>query len=245
MREQGIREISFWDDTFAVNPRWINDFCDELDREKLNITWTCYGHMRSVRPDMLKRMARSGCYNLYYGFESGVQEILDMVKKGTTRQRIRDAVKWAKQAGIEVRGSFILGFPTETPEQSLETIKFACELNADWMVFYPFHVMPGTPIEALAHRDGKILEDLRLVNFPEYVSSGYTDVEQVHNMVQTAYKKYYLRPRYWSLVARNLARRPYLFKYYYEALKFWLDLTHAGGRMAPMETSEETAATST
>ena len=64
-------------------------------------------------------------------------------------------------------------------------------------------------------------------------------------MVQTAYKKYYLRPRYWSLVARNLARRPYLFKYYYEALKFWLDLTHAGGRMAPMETSEETAATST
>ena len=97
------------------------------------------------------------------------------------------------------------------------------------MIFYPFHVMPGTPIEALAHQDGRLLDDLRLVNFPEYVSSGYTDVEQVHNMVQTAYKKYYLRPRYWSLVARNLARRPYMFKYYYDALKFWLDLTHGGG----------------
>ncbi|MCH8204584.1 MAG: B12-binding domain-containing radical SAM protein [Candidatus Hydrogenedentes bacterium] len=245
VREHGIREIGFWDDTFAVNPRWINDFCDELDREKLNITWTCYGHMRSVRPDMLKRMARSGCYNLYYGFESGVQEILDMVKKGTTRQRIRDAVKWAKQAGIEVRGSFILGFPTETPEQSLETIKFACELNADWMIFYPFHVMPGTPIEALAHQDGRLLDDLRLIHFPEFVSSGYTDVEQVHNMVQLAYKKYYLRPRYWALVARNLAKRPYMFKYYYDALKFWLDLTSGGGRMAPIESSDEATPTTT
>ena len=245
VREEGIKEISFWDDTFAVNPRWINDFCDELDREKLNITWTCYGHMRSVRPDMLKRMARSGCYNLYYGFESGVQEILDMVKKGTTRQRIRDAVKWAKQAGIEVRGSFILGFPTETPEQSLETIKFACELNADWMIFYPFHVMPGTPIEALAHQDGRLMDDLRLIHFPEFVSSGYTDVEQVHNMVQLAYKKYYLRPRYWALVARNLAKRPYMFKYYYDALKFWLDLTSGGGRMAPIESSDEATATTT
>ena len=245
VREDGMREISFWDDTFAVNPRWINEFCDELDREKLDITWTCYGHMRSVRPDMLKRMARSGCYNLYYGFESGVQEILDLVKKGTTRQRIRDAVKWARDADIEVRGSFILGFPTETPEQSLETIKFACELNADWMVFFPYHVVPGTPMEALAHQDGRIIENMQLVHFPEFVSSGYTDQEQLHNMVQSAYKKYYLRPRYWSLVARNLIKRPYMFKYYYDAVKFWLELTRGGGRMDPAKPRDEAPAPTT
>lgn len=241
VREDGMREISFWDDTFAVNPRWINEFCDELDKEKLDITWTCYGHMRSVRPDMLKRMARSGCYNLYYGFESGVQEILDLVKKGTTRQRIRDAVKWAKDADIEVRGSFILGFPTETPEQSLETIKFACSLNADWMIFYPFHLNPGTPIEALAHRDGRVISDMKLVHFPEYVSSGYTDQQQLHEMIQRAYRMYYLRPRYWGLVMKNLIRRPYMYKYYYDAFKFWLEITGGGGRTDAPEVDEAPA----
>jgi radical SAM superfamily enzyme YgiQ (UPF0313 family) len=231
VKERGFRDIIFWDDTFAVSPRWIDDFCDCLDREKLDITWSCYGHMRAVTPEMLNRMAASGCYNLYYGFESGVQELLDLVKKGTTRREIRNAVQWAKDAGIQVRGSFILGFPTERPEQTLETIRFACELNVEWMMFYPFHVLPGTPIEALAHQDGQIIEDQRNIHFPEYVSSGFRDQEQVYNMVRKAYLKYYLRPRYWGLVTRTLVRRPYLFKYYYDAAKFWLELTMGGGRL--------------
>ena len=235
VKEYGNKEIIFWDDTFAVNPRWIDEFCDELDREKLDITWSCYGHMRAVRPRMLKRMAASGCYNLYYGFESGVQELLDLIKKGTTRKQIRETVQWTKDAGIEIRGSFILGFPSETPEQTLETIRFACELNADWMMFFPFRVVDGTPIEALAHSTGTIIEDISAIRFPEYVSEGYQDIDQLHAMVRRAYRKYYLRPRYWGLVARNLAKRPYLFKYYYDAVKFWIELTKSGYEPDPSE----------
>ena len=240
VRERGYREIIFWDDTFAVNPKWINEFCDELDREKLKITWSCYGHMRSVRPEMLKRMARSGCYNLYFGFESGVQELLDLIKKGTTPDQIRETVKWTKKAGIQIRGSFILGFPTERPEQTLETIKLACELNVDWMMFFPFHVLPGTPIEALAHNDGVIVEDQRSVHFPAYVSSGYQDQEQVYAMVQKAYRDYYLRPGYIGRVVANLIRRPYLAKSYFDAVKFWYELTQGGGRL---DATKDTAAT--
>ncbi|MBX7256843.1 MAG: B12-binding domain-containing radical SAM protein [Candidatus Hydrogenedentes bacterium] len=242
VREHGMREIIFWDDTFAVNPRWIDDFCAGLKREKLDLTWSCYGHMRSVKPDMLKKMADAGCFNIYYGFESGVQELLDLIKKGTTRQQIRDTVRWTRDAGIEVRGSFILGFPTETPEQSLETIRFACELNADWMMFFPFHIQPGTPIEALAHQDGRVIETQTTVYFPEFVSSGYTDKEQVHAMVKKAYFDYYMRPRYWTLVMRNLVKRPYLFKYYYDAVKYWLDLTRGGLTLKDVE--EKAPATS-
>lgn len=230
VKERGVQEILFWDDTFAVGPQWIDEFCSELKREKLNISWSCYGHMRSVKPDMLKKMGDAGCFNIYYGFESGVQEILDLVKKGTDQQQILDAVKWARNAGIEVRGSFILGFPTETPEQTLETIKFACKVNADWMMFFPFHVAPGTPIEALAQHDGTIIETQKTLHFPEYVSSGYRDQEQVQQMVKKAYFNYYVRPRYWGLVMRNLIMRPYMLKYYLEAAKFWFDLTSGGMR---------------
>lgn len=241
VREQGIKEIIFWDDTFAVNPRWIDDFCSGIAREKLDLTWSCYGHMRSVKPDMLKKMADAGCFNVYYGFESGVQELLDLIKKGTTRQQIRDTVRWTRDAGIEVRGSFILGFPTETPEQSLETIRFACELNADWMMFFPFHVQPGTPIETLAQQDGQIIAAQTTAHFPEFVSSGYSDREQVLRMVKKAYSDYYMRPRYWGLVMRNLIKRPYMFKYYYDAVKYWLEITRGG---LTLEDVEKQAATS-
>ncbi|MEX2015094.1 MAG: radical SAM protein [Candidatus Hydrogenedentales bacterium] len=230
VRERGNREITFWDDTFAVNPRWIDEFCSLLQREKLNITWSCYGHMRAIRPEMLKKMSKAGCYNIYYGFESGVQELLDLVKKGTTRQQIRDTVKWTKQAGIEVRGSFILGFPTETPEQTLETIKFACELNADWMMFYPYHMMRGTPLEELARSDGFLMETQRTLHFPSFVSSGYESREQLHDMVRKAYLKYYLRPRYWGRAMWNM-RRPSVAKYYLDAVKFWFELTTNKGRV--------------
>lgn len=225
VRERGIEEIIFWDDTFAVNPGWIDEFCTGLKREKLDIIWSCYGHMRAVRPQMLKQMSDAGCYNLYYGFESGVQEILDLIKKGTTRQQIRDAVKWAKDAGIQIRGSFILGFPTEKPEQTEETIKFACELNADWMMFFPYHLMAGTAIEDLARLDGHLVETQESLHFPSFVSSGYRDREQLGQMVRKAYLKYYLRPRFWALASWNLAKHPSMFSKYMQAAQFWLDLT--------------------
>jgi anaerobic magnesium-protoporphyrin IX monomethyl ester cyclase len=235
VRERGYREIVFWDDTFAVNWKWIDEFCDLLDRERLDIRWSCYGHMRGIRREMLRRMAKSGCYNLYYGFESGVQEILDLIKKGTTREQIRETVRWAKEAGMEIRGSFILGFPTETPEMTKQTIDFACELNVDWMMFYPFHVSKGTAIEELARADGSIVHSEGKIHFPSFVPSGYSDPEQLAEMVRLAYRRYYLRPRYIAQALWN-CRRPSTLRNYFEAFRFWLDLTR-GNRTATGEAS--------
>ena len=228
VRDRGHKEIIFWDDTFAVNPRWIERFCDLLERERLNIAWSCYAHMRAVKPDMLKRMAQCGCYNIYYGFESGVQEILDLIRKGTDRQQIRDAVQWTKEAGIQIRGSFILGFPTETPEMTKETIDFACSLNADWMMFFPFHLQRGTAIEEVALTHGHIMGEQSSVHFPSYVSSAYESKEQLDEMVKLAYRKYYLRPSFWMLALKNMIKHPVTIPRYVEALKFWMDLTKNG-----------------
>ena len=95
-------------------------------------------------------------------------------------------------------------------------------------MFFPFRVVDGTPIEALAQSTGTIIEDIDAIRFPEYLSEGYRDIDQLHAIVRRAYRKYYLRPRYWGLVARNLVKRPYLFKYYYDAMKFWFELTRSG-----------------
>ena len=223
-RDYGIKEVIFSDDNFGINSKWIGTFCDLLDEEKLDITWTMQSRVNTVTKEMLHRMAASGCYNVYFGFESGSQYMLDLVKKGITLDQSRQAVKWANSAGMEIRGSFIMGMPTETREMAKATIKFACELNADWVMFYPYHVQAGTALAELAARNGVISEELENIHLPSYISSTYGTVEELSKTLRSAYIAYYLRPRYFARALWR-ARDPRVLRNNFEAFKFWLSLT--------------------
>ncbi len=219
----GVREIVFWDDNFCINIKWITRFCDLLDENKLNIAWTVQGRVNTVTEAMLHRMAASGCYNIYFGFESGSQETLDFVQKGITLEQSRDAVRWAKQAGMEIRGSVILGLPDDTPEKAEQTIRFACELNIDWMIFYPYHVQPGTCLGDVADDYGVTLESRTEMHAPSYVPNTYQGPEHLTRLLKQANRRYYLRPRY---IARTLwrMRDPYALKNTCLAFLYWLTL---------------------
>jgi len=223
-RDHGIAEIIFWDDNFGINAEWVNAFCNLLDKEKVDITWTIQSRVNTITEEMLKRMAASGCYNIYFGFESGNQGMLDLVKKGITLDQCRAAVKWAKKAGMEIRGSFIFGMPTETPEMAEDTVRFARELNVDWMIFYPYHVQPGTPLAEVAAGEGSILEEDEDMHRPSYVPRGYASADELAATVRSAYRRYYLRPRYFARALWRL-RNPVVLRNYWDAFRYWLSLT--------------------
>ncbi len=228
-RDHGIREIIFWDDNFVTSPKWMDTFCSLLDREKMNITWTVQSRVNTVSEDILKRMAASGCYNIYYGLESGNQHMLEVAKKGITLEQSRRAVKAAHKAGMEVRASFIFAMPTETPAMAEDTIRFACELNVDWMIFYPFHFQPGTPLTELAAREGTILPEHDDLHRPSYVPAAYDSPEQISAIIRSAYRRYYLRPKY---IARALwrARNPLVLRNYLRAFWYWFSLSFTSSR---------------
>lgn len=226
----GIREILFWDDNFCVNENWINRFCDLLDAEKINLTWTVQGRVNTITPTMLHRMVASGCYNLFLGFESGNQQILDLIDKGITLEQIRQAVGWANEAGLEVRGSFMLGLPSETPEMGEQTIRFACELGVDYMIFMPYHIQTGTVLEETALREGRVFESGDTDwNVPSYVPCGYSGPEELAAMLRKAYRRFYLRPAYIARALRR-AKNPIVAHNYFLAFFHWLDLTRAKQR---------------
>jgi len=179
-------------------------------------------------------MAASGCYSIQFGFESGVPELLTLINKGTTLDQYRDAVRWSREAGLEVRGSFMLGFPTETPEMSEETIRFACELNADYTLFFAYHVLPGTPLEAFARERGQIGETGNFnIHQPSYVPDTYPDADALARMVRRAYARYYLRPAYVARAAARLLRTPSLAGNHARGLLYWAGLLAAGTGASP------------
>lgn len=229
-RTLGFREVIFWDDNFCVNEKWITRFCDLLDTEKLDLTWTVQGRVNTVTPTMLERIAASGCYNIFLGFESGNQELLDLIDKGITLEQSRNAVVWANRAGLEVRGAFMFALPTETPEMAEKTIRFACELDVDFMVFSPFHIQRGTPIEARALQEGHVVPvdaDAFDWHIPSYIPNAYTGPEHITGVLREAYRRFYLRPRY---IRRALwrSRNPIVLRNYLHAFAHWLVLARFG-----------------
>ncbi len=201
----GIREISFWDDVFLMGSFWINDFCAALKKEKLDIYWSCYGYANYLTYDLLKMAKEAGCWNIFYGIEAGNQEVLDLIKKGFTKEQVRKVITWSHELGIETRGSFILGLPGETPARAMETIDFAIELDLDYAQFTLNTPFPSTEMWKTGESYGTMNKnfDQYSVHNPVFVPDGYKNGEELEKMRRLAYRKFYLRSGYiWKHLKR-------------------------------------------
>ena len=192
-----IREVAFYDSLFAFDEKWILQFCAELLKNKIDITWSCFAQISFITKEMLVKMKEAGCFNIYYGIESGNQELLDYIRKRTTIEKIKEIVNFTHSLGIETRGSFIIGLPKSSPEKDLKTIQFAIELNLDYAGFFPYRVYKGTELSEEAQFYGKVLADRADGHHSAtYIPEGYESLEQVQKMTKYAYRKFYFRCGY-------------------------------------------------
>ena len=198
MKEYAVKEISFWDDIWGLTDAWAEEFCNLIINEGIDITWSCEARVDSVNLDKLKLMKRAGCWNIFYGIESGNQDLLDIIGKGVTLEQIRNAIKWTKEAGIEIRANFMLALPGETPEKAQKTIDFAKELDPDFVKFNITTPYPGTKLHTQALEHGTLESSLeRFTNyFPVFVPNGYSSKEEILEMRKKAYREFFFRPSY-------------------------------------------------
>lgn len=214
----GTRKITFWDDDFAINNGWISEFCGLIKNEKLDIAWSCYGRVDTVSEAMLKNMREGGCFSIHYGFESGNQDILNKLNKGTTLEQARQAVKWTQAAGIETKGSFMLFLPEENPLKAKKTIDFALELDLDSASFIPFRPFRGTKFYETAIAEGKVYPGAVLFAVG-YLPSGYRSIKEALNVLRSAYLRFYCRYFYMIKLFRK-AKNVIDIKNYLKGCKF-------------------------
>lgn len=156
-REFGFRQINVVDDTFTVKEQHVQSICEGLMDRGLNIQWSVYSRVDTVTPRLLHLMKVAGCSCVCFGLESGSQKILDNIKKGITIAQSRQAVRIAKEAGMEVMVSFLLGLPGENGRTAQQSVRLAEELRKEYGVYYGFHIlapMPGTEVREKADEYG-------------------------------------------------------------------------------------------
>jgi anaerobic magnesium-protoporphyrin IX monomethyl ester cyclase len=145
LKKQGIHNIHMYADLFTINRDQVMELCKLMVDEKINIKWTCNSRVDYVDEEMLNWMAKAGCRLISWGIESGNEAILKHARKGANPAKAKNALTWAKKAGIMNWGYFIIGLPGETEETIRQTIDFAKTLPLDIALFHVAAPYPGTP----------------------------------------------------------------------------------------------------
>lgn len=206
----GAREIRFFDDTFTLNRERLENICAEMKQFRPRLPWTCLTNVKCVDLDMLRMMKDAGCWQVLYGLESGDDGILKSLGKGNTVADNRQAVEWARKAGLRVRCDFLVGSPDETMDTLRRTVEFARSLDIDFAHFNKFVPFPGTRFyDELVLRghtfdfsQSSTLDHDALVFVPPAI-----DPDEYREFLDRAYRQFYLRPGY--LARRALGMRTF------------------------------------
>ncbi len=197
VRRYGAKEIKFLDDTFTADPQRVSEICAEIRRRRLKVDWFVSSRVNAVTLEMLQEMKRAGCWAILYGIESGVQKNVDALRKGTTLDQARYAVRAARKAGLQVSTPFIFGIPGETFEEGLQSIEFAIELNADMANFHTLTPFPGTKLYDHIEHYGTMTTATDELTFEGAAFVPFSmSREQILELKQLAFKRFYRRPSY-------------------------------------------------
>ncbi|MBF0538138.1 MAG: radical SAM protein [Nitrospirae bacterium] len=205
----GIREISFYDDTFTANRKRVEQLCNLLISEKVDISWSCFARVDTVNPDILKLMRAAGCHQVMYGFESADDDILRSINKKVTSDRYRDVIKWTRDAAIDIRGAFMLGLPGEGTGGMTKTIEFSKAIDIQFAIFNITTPFPGTALFKWAMDNGYI----RHTRWSHYdmahaiLALPAVSATEVEAAYKKAYREFYLRPRYVLNRLRSISTR--------------------------------------
>lgn len=156
----GANAISFQDDTLTFDRNRIINICNEIIKRKIDLPWGCQTRVDQVTKEILAKMKAASCNLVSFGIESGCQKILEAVRKKITITQAQKAIKWAKDEGLFVAVSTIMGYPGETRKMMDQTLELIRKIEPDdaWLcIATPY---PGTDLRMLVEENGwKISDD--------------------------------------------------------------------------------------
>ncbi len=234
----GVDAIQFYDDNFTIDRHKVIDLCERLVNMKLDMPWSCLSRVDMIDKGLLKKMKKAGCYQIFYGVESGSQRLLHLIKKNITLEQIRETFRITKEAGIEAMASLIMGLPTETEEESRQTADIAIEIDADYAIWAPLGLFPGSDLFDIAVSQGRLVDSngrylvadwgKLIKNNDSIYLSKTMPLDSLNRMINRAYKRFYLRPVYILKHIDSIIRLP--FRKIFNLFRSWMDLIFKEGK---------------
>jgi radical SAM superfamily enzyme YgiQ (UPF0313 family) len=208
----GVKHLQFVDDLFVAHNTRVQEFSKLLIENPIDMTWSCTARVNTVKPDTLALMKKAGCWEISFGLESGSDFLLDEMKKSQRVETAVNAVNWTHDAGIRVKGLFMLGYPGETRETIEQTKQFVQSVPLTTMNLSKFTPYPGSPIYRKLYGTSIREEDWERLNGMNFVykADGFTE-EKLDTEYQEIIKSFYKRPQIlWYYTKMSLTNLTHL-----------------------------------
>jgi len=211
MLDMGFRDIHIKDNNFTADIARASEVCRLLIDRRFPAPWALPTgvNVHDVDEEFFRLAKRAGCYQVAFGIESGVEEILAGVCKRQSPEQVRRAVEMAAGAGLETVGFFMMGLPGDTTETMDRTIDFALSLPLTYAKASMTLPFPSSALFRLIQNEGRILStDWDLYNFhctSEVWKHEHLDWPTIERYYTLFHRKFYFRPSYiWKRFWRDI-----------------------------------------
>ncbi len=161
------KEIQIVDDNFShKNGKLIKAFCQKVIDLGLKLKWKCQARADQLDADIVKIMAKAGCFEIDLGVESGNEQIQKYIRKNLNLKKTLEVVSLIHENKIFAKAFFMLGFPEESYTQISDTINYAIKLKKKGLndiAFFPVMPFPGTEISKITGKvvfQGAVIDDI-------------------------------------------------------------------------------------
>ena len=160
-----VNYVDVVDGTFTFDRNYLQEFCNAIINEKLNIKWRCTARYDNLDEGLLQLMKKANCSGLLFGLESGSNRVLKAVDKKITVDKIIEVSSMVYDSGIVSATSVLLGLPDEGKEDIEETLKLMKKVKADIFDVNNYSPLPGTTLYDSMSEEDKNNIDWRKVAF--------------------------------------------------------------------------------
>lgn len=203
-RKFNVRYLSFCEDTLTVDKELVKEMCREIIKRKIDIWWDCRSRADGTDEELISLMSQAGCKLIKVGVEAADEYIRNKIlRKGITDEQIRFTINTCRKYGIETYGFFMLGCPEETRGTMEKTVRYAIELNPDYVQFTLFQLFnPYCDSYKWAEARGYIEKDYvdkffrGKAEFWKLLETEDLSIPERKGIAYQAHRRFFLRPSY-------------------------------------------------
>ena len=124
LKEKYSAEYMFFSDE-CMPVKQLDSLSSKLIEKGNDIKWMAGIRFdKGLTKDILAKAREAGCLKMVFGLESSNKRVLSLMDKGIETEITKNIIDYCDEAGIAVHMYVIVGFPSETREEALETLDF-------------------------------------------------------------------------------------------------------------------------